>query len=160
MSKSLNVLAAASTVIVLTLSVHAAEHYTPKFVPDSAQICVERFEETGMLNLSPVTINITEGSHLTLLGGQAGCVFVSAGNQSIRLTYPYPYGGAQNPRNWTTPGQIFAAEKGTITSFVLCAAADQDVNDPSWIATGWHDMWLLKRSNETPLQGCAVAAAL
>ena len=159
MSKPLNLLIMASGVI-LTVSAYAAEQYTPKYVSDAAQVCVERFEEEGRLNLSPVTVNITENSKMPLLGGQAGCVFVPAGNQTISLTYPYPYGGAQSPRYWTTPSRTFLAAKGTIVSFELCETADQQVNDRRWIATGWHDMWLLRRVNESPAQRCAVEAVL
>jgi hypothetical protein len=141
--------------IFIACGAHGAETYKPKHVNAPAQICVERFEENGILNIRPVDITITAAPRITLRGGQAACVYVPAGAQSISLDFLYPYGGPQERRSWTTPARTFTAAEGQIVSFELCAA-DMDASDPRWERGGWHDMWLMRRTDENSQRGCAV----
>jgi hypothetical protein len=126
--------------------------FVPKHISDATQICVERIENDGIINIRPVTVTITDSSQVTLLGGQAGCLFIYPGDQSISLTYSYPYGDPKNPHFWTTAKQYFIAKRGEIVSFTLCEAADQQVDNPDWAREGWHKMWLLKRDGVNSAQ--------
>jgi hypothetical protein len=145
MLRRLHYIALIATVTLLPLAAHATQSYKPLYVWHPAQICVERPENEGIVNIVPVTVVIAPGSKITLTGGQAGCLFLLGGRESIRLSFPYPYGGRQAPRFWTTPPTTILARSGTTVSFELCEAADQDVDDPQWAKTGWHKMWVLQR---------------
>src|SRR5438045_3599564 len=115
-----------------TVPALSAERYQPKFVADAAQICVERFEDNGFINISPINVLISDSAKLTLLGGYAGCVFVPAGKQTIRLTFSYPYAGEKTARYWTTPKRDFSAASGQIVRFELCEDDRTDPSDPKW----------------------------
>ena len=134
----------------------SAADYRPEFITETSQVCIERLEEQGLLNVFPVTVNFADQASITLTGGQAGCIYTRPGEQMINLTFFYPYGGPNEQRAWSTPVMMFFLEKGARASFQLCEAGDQSINDPKWRATGWHNMWLLKRANELTSQKCAV----
>jgi hypothetical protein len=122
----------------------AAEQFAPKYVNDASEICVERRENDGLLNIVPVTVIVSKSAKLTLLGGQAGCLFVPAGKQTIQLSFPYPYAGPSAPPSWVTQDKPLPLVKNTIAVLELCSAPNQNVNSPSWAKTGWHSMWQLE----------------
>jgi hypothetical protein len=130
--------------IVLAATADAHEPYTPTHLTDYARVCVERAENSGLVNIVPVTI-IVSAAKLTLLGGQAGCLYLAGGPQTIGVSFPYPYSGARSPQVWTTHPQHFAMRPGTTTRFELDETANQRVNDPQWAQSGWHAMWQLKQ---------------
>jgi hypothetical protein len=136
-------------------TVAARPAYEPKSIPTSAvEICVERPEENGSVNIVPVTVLVAGSSRLTLLGGEAGCLFLTDGTWTISLSFPYPY-DLRRPRVWTTPARSFESEPGSVVRFELCEAANQRVNDPAWAVRGWHDMWIMRRVSESSTQRCA-----
>lgn len=129
---------------------NAAERFAPKYVSDASQVCVERQENNGVLNIVPVTVIVSAASKVTILGGQAGCLFIPAGKETIRLSFPYPYGGPNMPPQWVTPEKVFNLQKGGTITFELCVASNMNVNDAGWAQTGWHDMWKLEGGREAP----------
>jgi len=122
----------------------AAEQFVPKYIDDASEVCVERQENDGVLNIVPVTVIVSVTSKVTLLGGQAGCLFVPTGKQTIQLSFPYPYSGPSAPPAWTTQERTLDLKKTRTVAFELCPAPNQNVNDASWIKVGWHSMWLLE----------------
>lgn len=135
-----------------------AASYAPKQVANAAQICVERFEDTGFVNILPIDIAIS-GSQIVLVGGEAGCIFFPTSNTAskvaVSLTFPYPNAdGGSPPSDWTTPKQLFLVKQNEVLSFELCEA-EQDHNDPQWAVNGWHDMWLLRRADDRSAPRCA-----
>jgi hypothetical protein len=141
--------------ILLMCGVQASEPYKPKYLSNPAQICVERFEDEGVINIVPVTVIISQNSKITLVGGEAACLVLPGGPESISLSFPYPYDDHQTPQMWTTAARNFEVKGGSVVSFELCEAADQQVNDPHWAANGWHNMWLLRQVGESPAHRCA-----
>jgi hypothetical protein len=141
--------------VFLYSGARASESYKPKYIPNAAQICVERFEGDGLTNIVLVTIIISQVSKITLLGGGAGCLIRPDGNETIGLSFSYPYSGPQVPRLWTTTPRNFVAKGGLVVSFELCEVANQQVNDPQWAANGWHNMWLLRQVGKDSSQRCA-----
>ncbi len=143
----------AANVAVPALS---SERYEPKYLTDAVEICVERFEENGFINISPVDVRISDNAKITLRGGYAGCVFVPPGEQTINLTFSFPYAGEKMVRYWTTPKRKFSTISGQTVRFELCEDAKTEPNDPKWSETGWHTMWLLREAGEnSAAQYCA-----
>jgi hypothetical protein len=140
----------------VVLPAYPAESYQPKNTGDAAQICVERFEDNGVVNIRAIDVIISDVTKLTLLGGYAGCVFVPTGKQTISLKFPFPYAGKDNVPYWTTPKRNFMGAKGEIVRFELCEDSATDANDPKWAETGWHSMWLLRLVGTKTTQHCAV----
>jgi hypothetical protein len=164
MSKTVILIFSAVSLFKAELGAQAQEPFKEN-VPDAAWICVERPENVGVLNIYQTTILVSPNSKITLIGGEAGCLIVPAGNETISISFQYPYGPFLPPRFWTTGPQKFVTRAGSLTSFELCEAAGQPVNSPQWAATGWHNMWVLKRFGTnaslapTPAKGksrCAV----
>ncbi len=60
------------------------QSYMPKHMSDAAEVCVQRLENDGVLNIIPVTITVAISSQIKLIGGQAGCLFIYPGAESIR----------------------------------------------------------------------------
>lgn len=138
------------------LPAHSAGRYEPKYVPSATEICIERFEDNGFINISPIDVRISDSVKITLLGRYAGCAFVQAGEQTISLTFPFPYAGEKTARYWTTPKRKFAATSGQTVRFELCEDARTNTSDPKWSETGWHTMWLLRETGtNSPAQRCA-----
>src|SRR6267154_2233716 len=102
MSRLLTALLVVLSMSNAALPARSAERYEPKYAANAAQICVERFEENGFINISPIDVRISDNAKITLLGGYAGCVFVPAGKQTISLTFSFPYAGEKTARYWTT----------------------------------------------------------
>ncbi len=129
-----------------------AESYYPMRMQDFSQICVERFENEGVVNISPVVITVSQNSQISLIGGEAGCLFVYAGPQSISLTFYDPY-SPHSKSSWTTTPIYFAGNKGEIASFQLCRARQDDISK-NWAKDGWHNMWLLTRVEDKSGKRC------
>src|SRR6266568_1411009 len=125
---------------------HSVERYEPKYVADAAEICIERFEDNGFINISPINVLISDYVKVTLLGGYAACVFVRPGEQTIDMTFSFPYAGQKTAKYWTTPKRKFFAAGGQIVRFELCEDARTEPSDPKWTDTGWHTMWLLRET--------------
>ncbi|HTT83705.1 MAG TPA: hypothetical protein VMF67_09500 [Rhizomicrobium sp.] len=143
--------------IVIALSsprAGALEQYHPKYMADAAWICVERPENEGILNIEPVTSSVSDGTKLTLIGGRPGCLILTPGEAAIGLSFPYPYNGRGASKSWTTKPQKIAPQAGSLTSFELCVAGNQQMNTPHWTATGWHGMWLLQKTGAKGSQEC------
>ena len=153
LSSALTIVIAVANMMFPALS---AERYQPRYIPDAAQICIERFEDNGFINISSVDVRISDDAKITLRGGYAGCVFVRAGRQTISLTFPFPYAGEKTVRYWTTPKRNFSVTSGQLVRFELCEDARTEPSDRKWSETGWHTMWLLREAGTTsPAQRCA-----
>ena len=133
-------------IVAFLLALGAHANAVPSLLDRPNQVCIQRPGETGRVNITPVTIIIERSAELTILGEQAVCLFSLNANPAIKLRFPYPYGGpGEQPRYWTTAPVSFAGAKGPLR-LELCEA-HQDHSASGWVASGWHDMWILKQSS-------------
>lgn len=113
---------------------------------EGQQICFHRSGESGILNISPVTIQVEDSGVLKIVGEEEVCLRVRSAfpdnKAAITLRFPYPYNDQRPPRFWQTQPVFVAIKAGTVTRITLCPRI-QDRNDPHWANSGWHEMWVL-----------------
>lgn len=63
----------------------------PATAESRAEICVERPESTGVLNIRVANVVIERGPTIALLGGQSACAFVPVGKHVIWVQSGNPY---------------------------------------------------------------------
>lgn len=105
------------------IAVNSAAGDWPESNPDlNAQICVERPENNGVLNIRPANVLIEDGPVLTLLGGQAACAYVEGGRTySVWIQSENPfYPESKNPTAWKSNSLKVAVRRGTRTELLIC----------------------------------------
>lgn len=117
------------------------------FLADIALLCIARPELSGRLNITPVEIAVTSAGNRRrersfAIGSSSDglCLRVAPGRGSIRLRYPYPYGGPGEPVRWWTVHRRVTLRPGR-NDFILDLVADLDTDAPHWTETGWRRMW-------------------
>jgi hypothetical protein len=130
--------------LLLLVEVADASSPTLEQKQNLAQVCIDRPENDGVINIEDIKIAISGTPPIILDGGSADCVTVQPGSHTVRLTFMYPYSDPKKITYWTTTSMYFLAKAGETESYILCQT-DQDRNDPRWSATGWYDMWILNR---------------
>src|SRR5215469_7277679 len=58
---------------------------------DRAQLCFDRDEDNGRMNIHESWIHVSPNYQVPLIGGQAVCVFVDPGSANVRVTSTIPY---------------------------------------------------------------------
>jgi len=77
--------------------------YRPAESALSSEICIERPQNTGALNIRDAHVFITTPQSFALLGGQAVCTFVAPGSYSAQASSSDPYDPAsENEKAWTS----------------------------------------------------------
>ena len=110
---------------------------------DWAKLCINRPGEMGRINVEPVTIRVGTAGELTIHGEEEVCLTAFPDElTTISLRFPYPYGPEQKPRSWETSPVSIAVKPGATTRITLCER-NNGGNDPHWMETGWHRMWIL-----------------
>ena len=133
-----------------------AAAFEPRHIAGALQICVERSEQSGIVNIRPVTIDVNQEAQVTLIGGQAACLYLPAGKKVLTMTFAYPYGGPSDaPRSWTTSPYVIEGGMGNLVSLDLCEPEADQRDDPAWADTGWHRMWMLRPAGDRSAGACA-----
>jgi hypothetical protein len=115
--------------------------------PALASLCIDRPEQHGRVNITPVELSITpeDGRKAQLMfaaGGERKCADLPAGRASVVLRFPYPYGGpGEKPRYWARRASLVVAAGPNRA--VLDTGKGLNPQAAEWEDTGWHDMWEL-----------------
>jgi len=114
-------------------------------------LCIERPEQEGRLNITPISVTLTPEHHSPPVrlqfssGGQRACAKVPIGQTTVGLRFPYPYGGPGDQKidYWESKSVVSASEGGGV--FILDVTRTLDTNAPGWTQTGWHSMWEVRK---------------
>ena len=89
----------------------------------TAQICVERPENNGVLNIRPADIVIKGGPGLSLAGGEAACAYVEGGGKyALWAQSSNPYDpSAPDSAAWRSSDLQVSVEQGGRVELLLCA---------------------------------------
>jgi hypothetical protein len=119
---------------VSSVSSSWAAPYKPRQGDLSAQICVERPENNGMVNLVASHIVFSNNQELALVGGQAACIFVADGVYSFVVQSPDPYKpGATNPKAWTSKEIKARLKRGEVVVFEVIPKSEGAAYIGGWI---------------------------
>lgn len=98
----------------ITLSLLLIAISTTVFSDSSAQICVSREENNGVLNIRPVEITANDKHILWISGGESKCVEVAPGQYSIIAKSPDPYDPYdKNPATWKSKELLLSVQAGS-----------------------------------------------
>jgi hypothetical protein len=122
----------------------------------SNTLCIYRPEQSGIVNIVPVTFIIMDVADVKLFGGDEKCLATPPNNVHIRLLFQNPYGPPENPQYWKTKAEEFQFANDKKINITLCEAVPPGRNG-NWIAAHWHDMWKIKRTLEADVGKCAVS---
>jgi len=107
-------------VLIILFSTYGAMafEYKPRWAELPCKICIERYEEQGILNVRLSRIVIDDKQALDLIGGQAACAFVLPGEHFIYAESYDPYDlSSKDPKAWSSNKINFALEKGKMAEF-------------------------------------------
>jgi hypothetical protein len=144
--RSLNVFIFGISLCILLVSCTPSRTYRPKWIENPAQICIERPEESGYVNIAAVNIFVRDFQTIRLLGGQAACSYVWAGDYFVYARSYDPYDPSNpNPQAWKSETLRFGVAGGEKSELVVCRG-------------GWksHSEWVLKYANQTNGDKCQV----
>jgi hypothetical protein len=105
----------------------------------NAQVCAERPENNGSLNIRPANVLIEGGPVLTLLGGQAACAYVEGGrtyNVWIQSEDPFHL-ESKNPTAWKSNRLKITVLRGTRAELLICGKGSK----------GTYRNWELRRND-------------
>ena len=88
----------------------------------SAKICFERFESNGAINTQETVVKLSNYQSISLMGGQAACIFLEPGDHSFNIgsckAYETPW------KQWSSEKYPFRLIKGGTVSFEIYPTAD------------------------------------
>ena len=119
--------------VVSVASFTWAAPYKPRQGDLSAQICVERPENNGMVNLVPSHVVFSNSQELTLIGGQSACIFVANGVYSFVVQSSNPYPAAINLKAWTSKKIEVHLKKGDAVVFEVLPKSEGAAYVGGWI---------------------------
>ncbi len=101
----------------------SAEQIKPSGAPlyERPQICVERPENGGVLNVRPADVVIEDGPVLRLTGGEAACAFVEVGKHMIQVESKNPYDAGS--LGWKSPPREVQTLIGSKVHLRVCAVS-------------------------------------
>jgi hypothetical protein len=111
-------------------------NYQPRWTPQlTAQVCVERIEDNGILNIRPAYVVLDSNYRiLVLTGGEAACASVEPGRHSIRVESPDPYDPASNEKAaWKSQRLSFEVASGRRADFEMCGASGGQQGYSTWV---------------------------
>ncbi len=119
-------------VLVSAVPAIAGEPSWPRWTELPAQICVERPENNGVLNIREVDVVIERGPALSLMGGQAACVFVDVGKHTLWIQSRNPYDPASvDPKAWKSAPITVDVKRGERVELQVCGEGARSTY------TGW-----------------------
>lgn len=112
-------------VIITSMKDVIASEYKPRWSELPCQICIERPEEQGIINVRDVKLIVDDKESINLVGGQAACVYVQTGEHFIHAESPDPYDpNSKDPRGWVSNRVNFTLETGKIAEFEITKSFD------------------------------------
>jgi hypothetical protein len=128
----------AISVFMLQACCTPCKTYRPKWIEHPAQICVERPEEFGYMNIAEVNVIIRDFQTLRLEGGQAACVHVSAGDYFVYAQSRDPYDpNNPNPEAWKSETLRFDLKDNEKVELLVCKGSSES-----------RFQWVLKYANQ------------
>ena len=113
---------------ILASQVQAAD-YNPRWSDLPCQICIERPEEQGILNIRETTIAIDGKQAFLMIGGQASCAYVAPGKHSIFASSYDPYDpNSKDPKAWLSNKMTIDLENVKRVELELRRAKDMKEN--------------------------------
>ena len=140
--------------LVAFWSCNSARPYKPLWIDRAGEICVERPEENGRLNIMPAEVIIEDGKMvpwdrqlLTLIGGQTACAVLPATNYHVRVSSydPYKNGNSNEPESkfWKSETLTVAVSEGKRVELWLCGGGVKG-----------YSKWVLKRAYDRTIPQC------
>ena len=105
--------------------------YRPRWSAQLAsQVCIERLEDNGSLNVRPAYVRIDSVYQaFPIFGGEAKCVSIEPGSHTIRVVSLDPYDPhSQDMTAWASPTLRFAVAAGRRADFEMCGTAGAGSN--------------------------------
>ena len=96
----------------------------PRFAPRlNAQICVERPENNGVMNIRESMVVIRGGPGLTLTGDEAACAYVEGGGKyTVWVQSRDPYDpSVSDPKAWRSSDLDVTVADGGRVELIVCA---------------------------------------
>ena len=116
-------------VICISACELTASEYWPRWSELPCQICIERTEDHGILNIRETRVVVDDKQALVMLGGQAACVFVPPGSHFVYAESYDPYDpSSKDPKAWLSNRINFNLEKGKRAQFELRRSDDSTEN--------------------------------
>ena len=110
--------------------------YKPRWTSQlTAQVCVERIEDNGILNIRPAYVVMDSNYRiLVLTGGEAACASVEPGHHSIRVESPDPYDSDSTEKAaWKSQRLSFEVATGRRVDFEMCGASGGQQGYSTWV---------------------------
>ena len=108
--------------------------YKPRQTDLSSQICIERPESSGIVNIVPANVVFSNHQKLSLSGGQAACIFVAGGVYSFVVQSPDPYNPeSTNPKAWTSEEIKARVKTGKVIAFEVLPKSEGATYVGGWI---------------------------
>jgi hypothetical protein len=106
----------------------------------TGQICVERPENNGVLNIRPAEVVVQGGPTIVLSGGEAACAYVEGGGRyTIWAQSPDPYDPSNaHPTAWRSADREVVVEQGGRSALILCGTG----------AKGTYENWAVNLEGE------------
>jgi hypothetical protein len=139
-----------SCIMFLASCAGVSTNYRPKWIENPGQICIERPEEIGMVNIVGVNVIIRDFQTIRLLGGQAACAYVEPGDFFV---YGHSYDPSDpnnpNPQAWKSETLRFDVKGGGRADLVVCKG-------------GWESRshWVLKYADQKGCDKCQVEVVI
>jgi hypothetical protein len=83
----------------------------------SAKICFERFESNGSINIHETVLKLSNYQTVSLIGGQAACVFVEPGEYFFNIETCKPY--ETSCKTWSSEKYSFKLRTDETISFEI-----------------------------------------
>jgi len=121
-------------VAALTFDSSWAAPYKPSQDSLSAQICLERPENNGIVNIAAITIVFSNHQRLILVGGQAACIFVAEGEYSFVVYSANPYDPeSTDPKAWSSQEISVQVKPGEVATFEVAPKSEGATYVGGWI---------------------------
>lgn len=139
MGDRIKILAIFSGFAGIIVSSSLAIEYKPQQEVLSSQICVERPENNGIVNIVPAEVVFSNQQRLSLVGGQAGCIFVAVGDYSFGVQSSDPYNPeSPNPKAWISTETKVSLKIGAVAAFRVLPKADGATYVGGWVVESVH----------------------
>ncbi len=111
-----------------------AAAYKPTQKDLSSQICIERPENNGSVNITASHVVFSNHQELTLIGGQAACLFVAAGVYFFVVQSINPYDPeSTNSQAWISQEMKVQAKRGGVGIFEVEPKSEGAAYVGGWI---------------------------
>lgn len=109
-----------------------ASEYKPRWSELPCQICIERPEEQGIINIREVRLIVDDKQAMILAGGQAACAYVEPGDHFVYAVSPNPYDpNLKDAQAWKSNKMNFTLGTGKIAEFEVTKGMNE--KEKQWL---------------------------